>query len=72
MQERLRELGYLADSADGIFGPRTQKAVQLFQSENGLLTSESATRETLQRLSAVESSAKQAHHRIDRLEGRNE
>ena len=50
MQEELRDLGYLADAADGIFGPRTQKAVQLFQSENGLLTSESATRETLQRL----------------------
>ena len=32
MQERLRELGYLADVADGIFGPRTLKAVQLFQS----------------------------------------
>ena len=36
MQQRLRDLGYLADAADGIFGPRTQKAVQLFQKENGL------------------------------------
>ena len=50
MQERLRELGYLADVADGIFGPRTQKAVQLFQSENRLNVDERATRETLQRL----------------------
>ena len=50
MQERLRELGYLADAADGIFGPRTQKAVQLFQRENGLDVSDAATRETLKRL----------------------
>ncbi len=47
MQEHLRDLGYLADAADGIFGPRTQKAVQLFQKENGLNTSDKATRETL-------------------------
>ena len=50
MQERLRELGYLADAADGIFGPRTLKAVQLFQEENGLQESEAATRDTLKRL----------------------
>ncbi len=50
MQERLRELGYLADAADGIFGPRTQKAVQLFQTENGVTFSEAATSETLRRL----------------------
>ena len=50
MQERLRELGYLADAADGIFGPRTQKSVQLFQSENGIKVAEGATRETLKRL----------------------
>ena len=50
MQERLRELGYLADAADGIFGPRTLKAVQLFQSENGLAVTDSATRATLKLL----------------------
>ncbi len=50
MQQRLRDLGYLADAADGIFGPRTQQAVQLFQQENGLSVSESATRETLMAL----------------------
>ncbi len=50
MQQRLRDLGYLADAADRIFGPRTQKAVQLFQRENGLAVDESATRETLRRL----------------------
>ena len=31
LQQRLRSLGYLADAADGIFGSRTQLAVQLFQ-----------------------------------------
>ena len=50
MQERLRELGYLADAADGIFGPRTMKAVQLFQYENGLPESNTATRQTLKLL----------------------
>ena len=50
MQERLRELGYLADAADGIFGPRTLKAVQLFQYENGLPESNTATRQTLKLL----------------------
>ena len=50
MQQRLRELGYLADAADGIFGSRTQRAVQLFQSENNLTVAEGATRETLVRL----------------------
>ena len=50
LQERLRELGYLADAADGIFGPRTQKAVQLFQKENGLSVNDRANRETLKLL----------------------
>ena len=47
MQQRLRSLGYLADGADGIFGVRTQEAVQLFQTENNLTVSDDATRETL-------------------------
>ena len=50
MQERLRDLGYLADAADGIFGANTQRAVQLFQSENDLSVSDGATRETLKLL----------------------
>lgn len=50
MQEKLRDLGYLGDAADGIFGANTQRAVQLFQSENGLQISEGATRETLKLL----------------------
>ena len=52
MQERLRALGYLADGADGIYGARTQEAVALFQEENGLSGSGTATRDTLQKLYA--------------------
>lgn len=54
----MTELGYIKGSVDRIDRKLDQQEAQ--------------TRETLQRLSAVESSAKQAHHRIDRLEGRNE
>lgn len=50
MQQRLRSLGYLADGADGIFGSRTLVAIQLFQRENNLPVSDSATRDTLIRL----------------------
>ena len=50
MQQRLRDLGYLADAADRIYGGRTQKAVQLFQKENGIDVSDRATRATLKRL----------------------
>ena len=50
MQERLRDLGYLADDADGIFGPRTREAVELFQDENGLRETGIADSSTLRRL----------------------
>ena len=50
LQERLRELGYLADRADGVYGGRTQTAVTLFQSENGLRATGVATVETQRRL----------------------
>ncbi|MBR3504629.1 MAG: peptidoglycan-binding protein [Clostridia bacterium] len=50
MQERLRDLGYQADAADGNFGARTQTAVALFQAENGLRPTGVATVETLRRL----------------------
>lgn len=36
MQEKLIELGYLNDKADGVFGPKTASAVQLFNESNGL------------------------------------
>ena len=50
MQERLRDLGYLADDADGIFGERTETAVELFQQENGLTVNGVANEATLKRL----------------------
>ena len=50
MQERLRDLGYLADDADGIFGERTEAAVELFQQENGLTVNGVANEATLKRL----------------------
>ncbi len=36
MQEKLIELGYLNDTADGNFGPKTASAVQMFNEANGL------------------------------------
>lgn len=50
MQERLRYLGYMADPADGIYGPYTRAAVKLFQEENGLYVNGVADRETLVKL----------------------
>ena len=36
MQNRLIELGYLADEADGYYGDNTQQAIKEFQKSNGL------------------------------------
>ena len=36
MQERLKELGFYDGDCDGDFGPGTQQAVRLFQSQHGL------------------------------------
>lgn len=36
VQKRLKELGYLSDSADGVFGPKTEAAVKAFQKRNSL------------------------------------
>lgn len=52
LQERLRELGYLADAADGEYGRRTQEAVELFQQECGLRATGKATVATLKELFA--------------------
>ncbi len=52
MQLRLRDLGYLADSADSIFGPRTQAAVLRFQQENDLRETGEANSDTLRALYA--------------------
>ena len=37
LQRRLREIGYRQISVDGIFGPATEKAVQMFQKKHGLV-----------------------------------
>ncbi len=50
MQQRLRDLGYLADDADAIFGVRTEAAVELFQAENGLEQTGVADSKTLRKL----------------------
>ena len=36
IQERLVELGYLIGSVDGSFGPKTEKAVIVYQAKNGI------------------------------------
>ncbi len=52
MQTRLRELGFLAATADGIYGQATKTAVALFQKQNGLPETGAADRETLKALYA--------------------
>ena len=53
MQARLIALGYLSDKADGIFGPKTKKAVIAFQSANGLTASGVADAQTLSALNGA-------------------
>ena len=36
MQQRLIDLGYLSDNADGEYGPKTKAAVEAFQKNNGI------------------------------------
>lgn len=47
LQERLIELGYLTDSADGEFGARTEAAVMAFQAAVGLEETGIADAETM-------------------------
>ena len=50
MQNRLIELGYLADSADGSYGESTEKAVLAFQRNNNLPETGVADTETQRKL----------------------
>ena len=52
MQKRLIELGYLANGADGDFGPKTTAAVKAFQEAAGLTVDGIATLEVLEALYA--------------------
>ncbi len=46
VQERLIELGYLKDNADGVYGGKTRNAVMAFQKKNGLKADGAAGKET--------------------------
>ena len=50
MQKKLKELGYYKGSADGDFGPATEKAVMAFQKANGLSADGKAGEKTLKKL----------------------
>ena len=50
MQKKLKELGYYKGSADGDFGPATEKAVMAFQKANGLTADGKAGSKTLAKL----------------------
>lgn len=52
MQQRLYDLGYLEDAADGKFGNNTQTAIKLFQQETGLTVTGVADNATQVRLYA--------------------
>ena len=58
MQQRLKELGYLNGSADGVFGDATEAAVRFFQQRNNLTVDGKAGSKTLDKL--YSSSAKAA------------
>lgn len=58
VQKRLKELGYLTGSADGVFGKQTEEAVKAFQKRNGLTADGVVGNATLEKLNS--SSAKPA------------
>ena len=58
IQKRLKELGYLTGSADGVFGKQTEDAVKAFQKRNGLTADGVVGKATREKLNS--SSAKKA------------
>ena len=56
LQQRLKDLGYLAGSADGVFGSATETALMTFQSSNGLTADGVAGVSTLNKLYAMSGS----------------
>ena len=53
LQLRLTELGFDTGNSDGIFGPRTARAVSAFQREVGLVTGGSCGPDTMRALSRL-------------------
>ena len=52
-QQRLIELGYLSDKADGVFGAKTEKAIQAFQAAQSLVADGIGWPQTLALLAAA-------------------
>ncbi|MGB9142708.1 MAG: extracellular solute-binding protein [Aestuariivirga sp.] len=50
VQEALKTLGYAPGPADGVFGPATFSAIEIFQEDNGLKVSGLITRNVLQNI----------------------
>lgn len=69
IQTRLIELDYLTGTADGIFGPSTQSAIEEFQSVNGLEISGTADEKTLEQLNAVSAVPKPTPEPTPRAKG---
>jgi len=60
LQQRLTELGYLNDKIDGKFGPKTEEAVILFQSDAGLVVDGLAGAKTMAALNKSDAPHKSA------------
>jgi len=60
VQQRLKDLGYLSGTADGIFGNATERAVKEFQATNGLTADGVVGARTLQRLESSSAKPKSA------------
>ena len=58
VQKRLKELGYYKGSADGDFGPATEKAVIAFQKDHGLTADGKVGEKTLSKLNSSNTSSK--------------
>jgi len=55
-QRRLIDLGFLAGSADGVYGPKTEAALREYQSQNGLEPTGHLDALTLERLTHIDPS----------------
>ncbi|MEM9248101.1 MAG: caspase family protein [Pseudomonadota bacterium] len=60
LQERLSAMGYDAGRPDGVYGPRTERAIRAFESDQGLIAIGAATQRVLVRARATLSDAQLA------------